>query len=352
MTLQPGTEDERMRLPEERSERNDGRNAERRDAKPNVGERSGAFDANADGRNRYRRRRFKGRPGDSASSERRSERNENKDENGKIERFERGNRFSGNRRPFERNGRDGAVERNGENRERLGQDFGASAARFAQIDEERLLEKLKATTPTVALTLEPRPVDWAAIEEIFAEWVEPMKTSPQNADHHAEGDVWTHTKMVCETLIELPEWGTLTPTRRALTFLAALWHDVGKPRCVRYRNGRVTTPKHGPKGAGIARRLLIEKCGYDGDADLVEFREQICCLVENHTKPRCFRDFYCKNEELERVASRTSCDWLALISEADVKGRLGVSPGSRLAKIEFFRRFARRRRVSDGGATE
>ncbi|MBQ7110124.1 MAG: HDIG domain-containing protein [Thermoguttaceae bacterium] len=234
----------------------------------------------------------------------------------------------------------------------MGQDFGASAARFAQIDEERLLEKLKATTPTVALTLEPRPVDWAAIEEIFAEWVEPMKTSPQNADHHAEGDVWTHTKMVCETLIELPEWGTLTPTRRALTFLAALWHDVGKPRCVRYRNGRVTTPKHGPKGAGIARRLLIEKCGYDGDADLVEFREQICCLVENHTKPRCFRDFYCKNEELERVASRTSCDWLALISEADVKGRLGVSPGSRLAKIEFFRRFARRRRASDGGATE
>ena len=210
---------------------------------------------------------------------------------------------------------------------------------------------MKEKTPAAALVLEARSVDWAAVEEIFAEWVEPMKASPQNSDHHAEGDVWTHTKMVCETLIGLPEWGTLTPTRRALTFLAALWHDVGKPRCVRYRNGRVTTPKHGPKGAGIARRLLIEKCGYDGDADLIEFREQICCLVENHTKPRCFRDFYCKNEELERVASRTSCDWLALISEADVKGRLGVSPGSRLAKIEFFRRFARRRRASDGGAS-
>ncbi|MBR4104657.1 MAG: HD domain-containing protein, partial [Thermoguttaceae bacterium] len=99
---------------------------------------------------------------------------------------------------------------------------------------------MKATTPPVVLTLEPRSVDWAAVEEIFAEWVEPMKASPQNADHHAEGDVWTHTKMVCETLIGLPEWETLTPTRRALTFLAALWHDVGKPRCVRYRNGRVT----------------------------------------------------------------------------------------------------------------
>lgn len=339
-----------MRLPEERSERNDGRNAERRDAKPNAGERSGAFEANADGRNRYRRRRFKGRD-DAASGERRGARDGNKGEAGKNERFERGNRSSGNRRGPERGGRDGRVEKNEGNRDRFGQDFGASAARFAQIDEERLLKKLKAKTPSAALLLEARPVDWSALETVFAEWVEPMKTSPQNVDHHAEGDVWTHTKMVCETLIGLPEWGTLTPTRRALTFLAALWHDVGKPRCVRYRNGRVTTPKHGPKGASIARRLLIEKCGYDGDSDLVEFREQICALVENHTKPRCFRDFYCKNEELERVASRTSCDWLALISEADVKGRLGVSPGSRLAKIEFFRRFARRR-LSNGGATE
>ncbi len=350
MTLQPGTEDERMRLPEERSERNDGRNAERRDAKPNCGERPGAFDAPADGRNRCRRRRFKGRPGDLATDERRGERNGG--ETGKNAKFERGKRSSDNRRTFERNERSGKGERNGANRDGWSRDFGASSARFAQIDEDRLLEKLKAKTPAAALVLESRPVDWATVEEIFAEWVEPMKASPQNADHHAEGDVWTHTKMVCETLIELPEWGTLTPTRRALTFLAALWHDVGKPRCVRYRNGRVTTPKHGPKGAGIARRLLIEKCGYDGDADLVEFREQICCLVENHTKPRCFRDFYCKNEELERVASRTSCDWLALISEADVKGRLGVSPGSRLAKIEFFRRFARRRRASDGGASD
>ena len=348
MTLQPGTKDERMRLPEERSERNDGRNAERRDA-ANGGERA---DANADGRNRFRRRRFKGRPGGSSSSERRGERAGNRGETVGNEKFERGNRPSGNRRAFERGGRDEKVEKNEGARDRFRQDFGASAVRFAQIDENRLLGKLKEKTPAAALVLEARSVDWAAVEEIFAEWVEPMKASPQNADHHAEGDVWTHTKMVCETLIGLPEWGTLTPTRRALTFLAALWHDVGKPRCVRYRNGRVTTPKHGPKGAGIARRLLIEKCGYDGDADLVEFREQICCLVENHTKPRCFRDFYCKNEELERVASRTSCDWLALISEADVKGRLGVSPGSRLAKIEFFRRFARRRRSNDGGTLD
>ncbi len=314
-----------MRFPEERSERNDGRN----------GERVGATGSNAPDGERFRRRRSNGRGG--APGFRRQERNGRRDASGA---------FDKNRKE---NGAPSVSERR---TKRVGSNGGASAARFARIDEERLLKKLCAAIPEAALTLEARPIDWAALENLFAEWVEPMKTSPQNVDHHAEGDVWTHTKMVCETLIKLPEWESLTPTRRALTFLAALWHDVGKPRCVRYRNGRVTTPKHGPKGAGIARRLLIEKCGCDGDADLIEFREQICCLVENHTKPRCFRDFYCKNEELERVASRTSCEWLALISEADVKGRLGVSPGSRLAKIEFFRRYARRRSTGDGAADD
>lgn len=323
-----------MKFPEERSERNDGRNGERTDATDG----GGTPDSDAPDRDRSRRRRSKGRDRVGAFEPRRRERNGKRDESG----------FPGVFDKNRKNVKPGGRERNGPNEERRERNDGASAARFARIDEERLLQKLKAKTPPEALVLEPRPIDWPALETLFAEWVEPMKSSPQNADHHAEGDVWTHTKMVCETLIELPEWGTLTPTRRALTFLAALWHDVGKPRCVRYRNGRITTSKHGPKGAAIARRLLIEKCGCDGDADLIEFREQICCLVENHTKPRCFRDFYCKNEELERVASRTSCDWLALISEADVKGRLGVSPGSRLAKIDFFRRYARRRRSSDG----
>ncbi|MBQ9127302.1 MAG: hypothetical protein IJY15_06030, partial [Thermoguttaceae bacterium] len=46
--------------------------------------------------------------------------------------------------------RDGGGERSGENRDAFSRDYGASAARFAQIDEDRLLEQLKATTPAVA----------------------------------------------------------------------------------------------------------------------------------------------------------------------------------------------------------
>ncbi|MBL7818393.1 MAG: hypothetical protein JNL70_25505 [Saprospiraceae bacterium] len=36
--------------------------------------------------------------------------------------------------------------------------------------------------------------DWQAIEAF--DWVEPMKKCPQDSIYHAEGDVWTHTRMV------------------------------------------------------------------------------------------------------------------------------------------------------------
>tara|TARA_B100000676_G_scaffold194569_1_gene191226 strand:- start:62 stop:214 length:153 start_codon:yes stop_codon:yes gene_type:complete len=48
-------------------------------------------------------------------------------------------------------------------------------------------------------------VEWAA-EQI---WAKAMARCGQDAAWHAEGDVWTHTRMVCEALASLDEWGAL-----------------------------------------------------------------------------------------------------------------------------------------------
>jgi len=37
-----------------------------------------------------------------------------------------------------------------------------------------------------------------------------LKQVPQNPAYHAEGDVYCHTGLVCETLLSLPEWRTLS----------------------------------------------------------------------------------------------------------------------------------------------
>ena len=48
-----------------------------------------------------------------------------------------------------------------------------------------------------------------------------LKEIPQNAEYHAEGDVYRHTEMVCEKLVELSEWEQLESEEQEILFLSA-----------------------------------------------------------------------------------------------------------------------------------
>ena len=58
-----------------------------------------------------------------------------------------------------------------------------------------------------------------------------MAATQQHIAWHGEGDVWTHTRMVCQTLAQLPDFRALAPRRQQALALAALLHDLGKIRC-------------------------------------------------------------------------------------------------------------------------
>jgi len=60
-----------------------------------------------------------------------------------------------------------------------------------------------------------------------------MKGVEQPPQFHPEGDVWIHTRMVCEELVALPAWRALPEDERRVLFAAAVLHDVGKPDCTR-----------------------------------------------------------------------------------------------------------------------
>lgn len=51
-------------------------------------------------------------------------------------------------------------------------------------------------------------------------WACAMASCQQDAQWHAEGDVWAHTRMVCAQLERLADWLSLDR--------AALFHDAGK----------------------------------------------------------------------------------------------------------------------------
>ena len=95
------------------------------------------------------------------------------------------------------------------------------------------------------LPLCPEPpnwlVAWDELDRIYP-WIRRLAGCPQDAIHHAEGDVWIHTRMVCEALAALPAWRSLPDEERHIVFAAALLHDVGKPDCTRREpDGRISS---------------------------------------------------------------------------------------------------------------
>jgi hypothetical protein len=98
--------------------------------------------------------------------------------------------------------------------------------------------------------------DYDALFEAF-DWVRAMAETPQEPRFHGEGDVWVHTRMVCEALSADEQWTRLSAAERRLLLTAGLLHDAGKPE-VTYtdENGRIRSPDHSRRGEVLARRLL------------------------------------------------------------------------------------------------
>lgn len=184
--------------------------------------------------------------------------------------------------------------------------------------------------------LEPVPqapewtTDPAALWERYA-WLAPLDTCPQDAVFHAEGDVGVHTRMVIAALAELPAWRALEPAARAELFAAALLHDVAKPDVTEVLpDGRVSSKGHAKKGARRARRILWE-LGADWQA-----RERICALVEHHLLPFVAIERERGERDLLRASLGVPLSWLALLAEADGRGRVCADQAQILERIELF----------------
>ncbi len=172
-------------------------------------------------------------------------------------------------------------------------------------------------------------IDWQGIEDFFgASLFSPMKSTPQNPVYHGEGDVFTHTKMVCECLAESPGFQALTRELKAQLFPAALFHDIGKPGTTAVENGEIRSPGHQALGSRMTRDILWDRLGLCGSPELASFRETVCMLVRFHMLP-----FFLPEKEDPLKAARTvasigelaggfSLKLLAMLACADALGRI------------------------------
>jgi putative nucleotidyltransferase with HDIG domain len=154
---------------------------------------------------------------------------------------------------------------------------------------------------------------WADVQP----WARDMAACPQDAQWHAEGDVWVHTKMVFAELERLPEWDALDGDSQLKLVFTALFHDAGKPATTATDpvSGRTHSPKHALVGVEIARRVLRSLgCPLD-------IREEIIGLVRYHGRPPYLLEKVDTAYEIISLSWLVNHQLLYLFALADTRGR-------------------------------
>lgn len=178
-------------------------------------------------------------------------------------------------------------------------------------------------------------IDWDLIEQEF-DWFRDMKNVPQDKVWHAEGDVMTHTKMVCEALVCLPEFKELNEQDKHIMFVGALMHDIEKRSTTAedFVDGRVciVAPSHARRGEYTARKIL-----YKDIPTPFSVREQICKIVRYHGLPLWGISDDDSDQKIIKASQFVRNDFLAMIAKADILGRICQDKEEQLEKIEYFK---------------
>lgn len=186
----------------------------------------------------------------------------------------------------------------------------------------------KETLPALVPAPPDWRIPWEALEETrLSPFFADMAKTPQDPLYHGEGDVWAHTRLVCEALAAIEGFRGLEEGKRQAVFLAALLHDVGKIRCTKRIDGRWTSPRHAAAGAGMAREALWLDFDWCGQPDWQRLRETVCGLIRYHGLPVHAALEAEGERRLLRAASNGallpdfSVELLCLLAEADAKGK-------------------------------
>lgn len=142
---------------------------------------------------------------------------------------------------------------------------------------------------------------------------------PQNPKYHGEGNVYIHTKNVCDELLKLNEWKELSNKQKVILYLAALFHDIGKISCTKIEDGEIVSPKHAIKGAKRFRELVYIEYAQKYEIDF-QTREQIAALIKYHGLPLLFMEKEDLEYNLIKASECLDMNLLYLLSKVDLLG--------------------------------
>jgi len=147
---------------------------------------------------------------------------------------------------------------------------------------------------------------------------------PQDARWHPEGDVWVHTRMVCDEAAALRDGG---PDDEALMF-GALCHDLGKPGTTTHEDGRIRSAGHSEEGVPLVRTFLER---LRAPATLTD---RVATLVLHHLAPGSLYNAKASMRAYRRLARKLgeSGVTVALLEKVGRADHLGRTTEDALAK--------------------
>ena len=185
-------------------------------------------------------------------------------------------------------------------------------------------------------------IPWERLEATpLGMFLHQMGQTEQNPTYHGEGNVQTHTQLVCRALLADEDYLAMSETDQTILFVAALLHDIGKIRSTVLRDGAWVSPRHSIVGSQMARALLWREFGLCGSTEAQRLREAICLLIRYHSYPPFAMNDADSERRLLRIAANGELTpaftlrKLCLLERADVIGRISADADDYLARIEY-----------------
>jgi len=177
---------------------------------------------------------------------------------------------------------------------------------------------LKAEKPSLGFEL----IRELGVLKYFPE-LQDILNVPQDPTWHPEGDVWIHTLMCVDAMVELCRSGCPHPDdqnedKQKLKFLfAILCHDFGKASTTAFdeEKGRLRAIGHEAAGVEPTKNFMYRL------TDEHDFIESILPLVEYHLMPSQFYKNGAKSKAIRRLATKVNIEELVIVAKADFLGR-------------------------------
>lgn len=178
-------------------------------------------------------------------------------------------------------------------------------------------------------------INWADLESRFG-WLSELKQVPQDIEYHEEGNVFIHTQMVVQELINLQDFKELTEQEKHILFAAALLHDIEKrsTTIAELQDGkeRIVSPGHSRKGESTTRKML-----YKEHPTPFYIREQIANLVGFHGLPLWLIEKPDPAKEAMAASLALNTKLLYILAKADSLGRISRDADELNFKLELFK---------------